>query len=165
MPKVDGNEWVVFLREQGLEAALAGSGLPEASRAAVRRSLQGEYGPGDVEAAIAAQRKLVAELQKDQVVSGLDKPLDGGRVGGMLTSVDRVTIALEALLAGQQPERGVRPLSGIREAYVLLSGDHDMRGMFVIDRSRLEDGYDPESGRFDWENFVMHRLLIEDNLR
>ena len=71
-------------------------------------------------------------------------------------------------------EEVVKDNNGNERRYVQIGGafhpngdqhDSDMRGMFVIDRSRLEDGYDPESGRFDWENFVMHRLLIEDNLR
>lgn len=57
--------------------------------------------------------------------------------------------------------------------------DSDLRAMFIIDRSRLEDALDQASARqitetgrmlqpgdeFDWKNFVMHRLLIEDNLR
>ncbi|MCB0232531.1 MAG: hypothetical protein KDH90_25985, partial [Anaerolineae bacterium] len=43
----------------------------------------------------------------------------------------------DALLSGGRPADGVRPLSGIREAYVLLSGDYDMRGMFMPDNVGL----------------------------
>ncbi|MCZ7568965.1 MAG: hypothetical protein M5U01_10315 [Ardenticatenaceae bacterium] len=71
------------------------------------------------------------------MVTGVDRPLDGGRVSGGATSLDRVTAALEALIEGRQPALGARPLSGIREAYVLLSGDYEMRGIFDPDNVGL----------------------------
>jgi len=42
-----------------------------------------------------------------------------------------VGLALEALIEGKRPGAGVRPLTGIREAYVLLSGDYDFHGKFI----------------------------------
>lgn len=46
-------------------------------------------------------------------------------------------LALEALLAGTRPPGGVQPLSGIREAYHILSGDFEMTGIFNPDRVYL----------------------------
>lgn len=122
-------DWVGYLRRQATEAALAASGLPEAARQVVRSQVSEETTPAQLDELIDGQRRLIAELQKDQVVTGLNRPLDG-RVGGMQTSLDRVETALEALIAGRTPAGGVRPLSGIREAYTLLSGDFSMKGVF-----------------------------------
>ena len=133
-PAAAGVDWAGYLREQGRDAALAASGLPAAARAAVVASLGDDYSPADVDAAITAQRAVVAEVQ--QVVTGIN-PTDGGRVGGMRDSLDRFGLAFDALLSGGRPADGVRPLSGIREAYVLLSGDYDMRGMFMPDNVGL----------------------------
>ena len=85
--------------------------------------------PAVVDQAIERKRALWAELQAGGVVQGME-PLDQ-QVTGMLSSKDRITEALGALIEGRRPEKGVRPLSGIREGYILLSGDYEMRGMFV----------------------------------
>jgi len=52
----------------------------------------------------------------------------------MRTDLDRLTSALDSLLLGTQPAAGVRPLSGIRELYMLLSGDFELNGVFQPDR-------------------------------
>ncbi len=57
--------------------------------------------------------------------------------GGMLTGVDQVTAALDAMLAGARPPDGIRPLTGIRELYTLLSGDYEMTGVFRPERVYL----------------------------
>ena len=51
--------------------------------------------------------------------------------------MDQITEALAALIEGRSPQRGVRPLSGIREAYLLLSGDYEMTGLFHAERVQL----------------------------
>jgi len=124
-----GVDWTAYLRRQAMEAALAASGLPEPARQAVRQQVTDETTPAMLDEVIDAQRALIAALQAG-VVNGMT-PSDGGRIGGMTTGLDKVGSALEALITGKQPPAGVRPLSGIREAYVLLSGDYEMRGMFV----------------------------------
>lgn len=136
-PQTQTPDWTAYLQKHAMEAALAASGLPSASRDAVRTAVGPDTTPAELDALIDAQRTLIAALQKDQVVTGLDRPLDGGRITGMTTGLDKVTAALEALLAGKQPPSGVRPLSGIREAYILLSGDYEMRGMFNPDNVGL----------------------------
>jgi hypothetical protein len=52
----------------------------------------------------------------------------------MRTSLDRIELALEALLSGQRPPDSIAPLTGIRELYHMLSGDYEMSGMFQPDR-------------------------------
>ncbi len=46
------------------------------------------------------------------------------------TGFEEVQKALTALIQGQRPPAGVRPLTGIREFYMLMSGDYEMTGMF-----------------------------------
>ncbi len=131
-----GQEWLAYVKEQAVETALAGSGLPVAMQQAIREELGDAAEPEDVTQAIERYKKMLAELQQDQVVTGLGRPLDQG-VTGMMSSVDRISEALEALIEGRRPKNGVRPLSGIREAYILLSGDYEMRGLFVPENVHL----------------------------
>jgi hypothetical protein len=44
---------------------------------------------------------------------------------------------MEALLQGTQPPGNVAPLTGIREAYIRLSGDYEMTGVFHSERVAL----------------------------
>lgn len=122
-PKAD--PWGAYLRATAINAALAGSGLPQAAQAVIRDQIKDSDDPKVLDGLIAQQRTLVAALKESSVVKGVV-------TGGMLDGVDRIALALDALLTGSgRPAQGVRPLSGIREAYVLLSGDYDMRGMFM----------------------------------
>lgn len=119
-----------YLRKAAMQAALAGSGLPAVMQNTVRQQLEGrEYRPEDVETAIGNQKAVLAKLQEDGVVQGNGQALDGG-VRGMMTGLDEITSALTALIEGKQAPSGIRPLSGVREAYIKLSGDYDMKGLF-----------------------------------
>jgi len=122
-----GNDvWGSYLRSQAINAALAGSGLPTESQAVVRDGLREGDGPDVIDRLIAQQRTLVARLKEDRVVTGVHPS-----ISGMVTGLDQVAGALEALIEGQRPGKGVQPLTGIREAYVKLSGDYEMNGLFL----------------------------------
>jgi len=127
-PKADA--WGAYLRATAINAALAGSGLPQASQAVIRDQIKESDDPGVLDGLIAQQRTLVAALREKDVVKGVV-------TGGMLDGLDRVSGALEALIEGRRPGNGIQPLSGIREAYVLLSGDYEMTGMFMRDNVGL----------------------------
>ena len=86
--------------------------------------------------ASAAVKTAWAEDQGRRTVQGLHA-LDGGRVSGMQDSMDQLGEAMAALIEGRSPQRGVRPLSGIREAYLALSGDYEMTGLFRGERVSL----------------------------
>ncbi len=119
-----------------LDYRLQASGLPAPMQAVIREGLPASWTPAELSAAIERQRTALAALQADQVVQGHPAPRDG-RVTGMLDSLDRASEARAALLEGRQPANGIRPLSGIREAYSLFSGDYGMTGMFQPDRVGL----------------------------
>lgn len=124
----DGSVWAAVLRVQARDAALAASGLPEVARTAVRDGLGNDFTPDELDSAIERQQAVVAAARHP--VDGVGNPSDSGQIGGMRDSLDRFGLAFDALLSGTRAPDGVRPLSGIREAYILLSGDYDMWGMF-----------------------------------
>jgi len=123
------------LRESVLEGRLALSGLPERWRRVVRSGLPEVWTVEELDAGIERVRVAFAEEEAQRTVQGV-RPLGGG-VTGMMDSRDQITEALTALLEGRSPNHGVRPLTGIREAYLLLSGDYDMRGVFDAERVPL----------------------------
>jgi hypothetical protein len=113
-----------------LDALITGSGLSEEGQDVVRLAV-GDLVTAErerVESVITAQRKVEARAHENGIVHGL-KPY-GGAVSGVLDSMDKFRLAFEGLLHGGKPAQGVRPLSGIREAYMLLTGDFEMTGMF-----------------------------------
>ena len=87
-----------------------------------------------LEQAIQNERLYLASIVEPGVVQMGNAAPRGGRIQGMLDSLDRLTLAAEALIAGVRPAQGVRPLTGIRELYHHLSGDYDMTGVFQPDR-------------------------------
>jgi hypothetical protein len=118
-----------------LDAKLAGSGLPAALQEVVRGTLPADWTVARLDAQIESQRAAWAALEAERTVQGHDTPRDG-RITGLVTGLDQLTEALGALMDGVRP-RNARPLSGLREAYVLLSGDYEMTGKFHRDRVTL----------------------------
>jgi hypothetical protein len=122
---------------------LAGSGLPGGWQKVVREGLPAAWRVADLDAGIARVKAAWAEDHSRRTVQGVHavdlKSLDRGRAGvtGMVDSMDQVGEALHALIEGRSPCGGVRPLSGIREAYLLLSGDYEMTGLFRPERVSL----------------------------
>jgi hypothetical protein len=94
--------------------------------------------PEALQAAIEAERAYLATLTENQVIQ-MDGPHPRGAGAGdsMSTSLDRIESAVEAMISGTAPPSGVRPLTGIRELYMLLSGDYEMTGLFQPDRVLL----------------------------
>ncbi len=78
-------------------------------------------------------QQALSVVQERTAVRGMETPA----VRHMRDSMDQVTLAVEALIAGTRPPDGVRPLSGIRELYTLLSGDYELTGTFQADRVTL----------------------------
>ncbi|MGD8626603.1 MAG: hypothetical protein PVJ34_18850, partial [Anaerolineae bacterium] len=131
----EANLWLASLQQASVEAMIAASGLPAQAQARLRSMAYDS--PEDVEAAIGAEREYLAELNAANVIQvGQVPPRDAGIVMGR-TGREELEAALEALIQGVRPPDGVRPLTGIREAYHLLSGDYEMTGLFHPDRVYL----------------------------
>jgi hypothetical protein len=82
---------------------------------------------------IEAEQSALAEAG---TVEGMGQP-PRAHAWGMSTGMDQFSQAVEAMLAGVAPPAGVRPLSGVREMYTLLSGDYEMTGLFNAERVYL----------------------------
>jgi hypothetical protein len=111
---------------------LAAADLPAASR---QRLAEQSFASAEaLQAAIAAEQRYLARLQQDGVVQLGGPAPRGGVISGMRGGLERLSLALEALIAGVRPLDGIQPLTGIREAYHLLSGDFEMSGVFQPER-------------------------------
>ncbi len=125
-------DWLTAISTAGAQAMIAASGLPAVSR---QRLLSAQYqDPIEVQDAIDMERAYLAALAQDQVVQLSGQPPRSPQITGVRTDLDRISMALDALIAGVRTPDGVQPLTGIREAYHLLSGDFEMSGLFHPDR-------------------------------
>jgi hypothetical protein len=133
--------WMGALALSAAQAMIQASGLPQPSRERLLGEVQAHperYGaPEDVQSAIETEQAYLARLQENSVVQLGGTPPRSPHIAMGLTGLEQVEAALEALIAGEQPRAGVAPLSGVREAYVLLSGDYEMTGVFHPERVRL----------------------------
>ncbi len=139
-PSLKGGEmelsaWQQAMVRTAAQGMIAASGLPAASR---ERLASLHYGsPEEVTVAIEAERAYLAKLQENQVVQIGGYAPRGGQIQGGLNAMDKIALAVDALISGTQPEKGVAPLTGIRELYMLLSGDFELTGRFQSERVTL----------------------------
>lgn len=118
-----------------LESTLTAARLPEAVSTRLRKQFAGRiFDLAELNLAVEDGRALAAELAGGRVVSG-------GRVERMFDTRDQLQAACDDML-GAPREKGteqLRParLSGIREMYLMLTGDDDLHGGYHPDRVRL----------------------------
>lgn len=119
-----------------LAQGLSASGLPAPLQDVVRRRFDGRvFGAGDLEAAIVEQQGVMAGLMEAGVVRGVGQR-SAGVVGSVRDEFDRVRLAVDRLFGLPVPDSAsdVPRLSGLRELYLMLSGDHEFRGVFRPER-------------------------------
>ena len=121
-----------------LRTALAASGLPLPMQQAVqvRLAQRADYSVADVLAEVEAERTVWAALQEEETVRHLGA---GPLTRDVQGELDRLQLACDRLLGLPLPDsaRDVPRLSGLRELYLLLTGDHELRGRFVAERVSL----------------------------
>lgn len=121
-----------------LSAALTSSTLPAPMKEEVRAQFADRVFPSDdLISALAAKETVYAQLVESSVIRGMG--MHGPMVRGMHDSMDRIQAATNRLLGVPvDPElKDVPRLSGIRELYVMLTGDYDMHGVFHGERVQL----------------------------
>ena len=124
--------WLDAIQSATAESMIAASQLPDVSK---KRLLSRSYNnPEEISKAIEDEKNYLSVLNEDKVISLGGVPPRGSQISGMLSSIDRVELAFDALMSGKRPDNGIPPLSGIRELYHLLSGDYDMTGHFNAER-------------------------------
>jgi len=127
--------------------------LPQASIQHLRRQFHGRvFGPEELEAAVSDQRSLMAELTQGGVVRGM-----GVTEGSMLNELDQITLAFEKLM-GLDVKEPVRPLTGIKELYLMLTGDRYMRGMFNPEYAMLS--YTTSSTMAEVTRNVLNKVMM-----
>ena len=124
--------WLNAVRQATTEAMLAASGLPAVSQQ--RLAAQLYQTPVAIQQAIEAERQYLASLSENQVIQLPGQPPRSPHISGMRTPLERVELALDAMLNGVRPPQEIQPLTGIRELYHLLSGDYEMTGQFQTER-------------------------------
>jgi len=127
--------WNVAVRKAAASSMIAASGLPMASRE--RLAAMDFDTPESVENAIQNERNYLAKLVENNVVQIGGLSPRGNHIQMGMNGLERVKLAAEALLMGTRPPGDVPPVSGIRELYILLSGDYEMTGMYQTDRVYL----------------------------
>ena len=95
------------------------------------------FSPSDLTATIEELRSLSGQLMADSTITG-----PAGNVGGMFTSEDQLQAAVDDMIGAPRNEKvkslKVHRLSGVRELYLMLTGDDDMLGAYNPQRVRLQ---------------------------
>lgn len=134
----------VILRSQLshlLTSALAASNLPAPMQDAIRADFtEGEtvkmFAPAELSSRIERDRKILTDIESARMVQG------PARVSGMFSTDDQIRAAFDDLM-GNEREKGlesIKParLGGIREAYMLLTGDYDLHGGYYPLQAQLQ---------------------------
>ncbi len=116
-----------------LESSLAAAHLPAALTERIRERFQDRvFAPEALQAAISDGRSLLGELTGGQQVQG------PGRIHGLTSAEERLTAAAYDLLGAERPHglQSVQSerLSGIRELYMLTTGDTQFYGGYYPER-------------------------------
>lgn len=119
-----------------LEARLSAARLPLPAAEFVRSQFAGRiYQPAELEQAIQAARRLVSDLTGSAVVQG------PGRIQAMFNTEDQLQAAVDDLLGARRTARAeqlkTQRLAGIKELYMLLTGDRDLYGGYYAERVSL----------------------------
>lgn len=125
-----------------LTGALANSHLPAAMQDAIRADYTQPDGtlklfsPTELTARIERDRRIVTEIEAARTVQG------PARVSGMFSTDDQIIAAFDDLLGNERDDRlkNVKParLTGIREAYMLMTGDWDLHGGYYPLQAQLQ---------------------------
>jgi len=133
-PSSDAEALLREARAALLEARLAGSRLPDPFRAQIRARLQGRaFTADELEGEVRGAEQVHARLLEAGTVQHL------GAVGRASDPGDRLQLALDRLMGLPIPDSAsdIPRLSGIRELYLMATGDYDMKGVAVPERARL----------------------------
>lgn len=118
-----------------LDTGLAASKLPEAMKEHVRKQFDGKvFSPGELNSAIDDARGLITDLQGSGAVRGPS-------ISQVYSTEDQLQAAVDDLLGASRDEgsEALQParLSGIKELYMMMTGDRNLYGGYYPDRIQL----------------------------
>ena len=123
----------------------ANADIPEPLTRSIVGRFQGQvFSAQDLEGAVRDARKMWADLIQEGVIQGSGQAREGAHRDAPLhansvrtwDSMDRIQMAFDRLMGLEIPgEHSDLPrLSGIREMYLMLTGDHDFHGVLYPER-------------------------------
>ncbi len=120
---------------QYLDSALQAASLPAPAADRLRGQFADKvFEASELQSAIEDTRKLVSELTGASVVQG-------ARLHAMFDSRDQLQAAADDMLGAPRDKAAegmkVAPLSGIRELYMMLTGDYELHGGYSAERARF----------------------------
>jgi len=124
-----------------LRYSLETSKLPDAIQTRIERRFNAmvdkgqPFEPTELESAITEEQEMLSALTAAGTIQG------PARIGNMHTSADQLEAAVSDLFGLERETRlaSVRParLTGIRELYLMLTGDYDLHGGYYGERIQL----------------------------
>ncbi len=132
----DARKTRVQMCEYLLDSALATSKLPKPIQDRIRKQFAGAvFEASQLQEVIADSRNMLSELTANQAVSG------PGRITAAFNEKDKLQAAVDDLFNIPRDDSlkaaKVPALSGVRELYLMLTGDHELHGGFHPDRVQL----------------------------
>ena len=121
--------------EQFLDSAITAAKLPTPAGVRLRKQFTGKlFEAEELTAAIEDTRAMVSELTGASTVAG-------PRLHSVFDSRDKLQAATDDLLGAPRDEAlkalKAEKLSGIRELYLMLTGDYDLHGGYNTDRAQF----------------------------
>ncbi|NOX57159.1 MAG: hypothetical protein GXP27_22540 [Planctomycetes bacterium] len=147
LPPASSQDQVGYLLEHTLLRLLPGDGA--GGRLLFELGTAAEHSNGDVD--YYTRNRLLAKIWNNVTVRS--------NVFYCFITI-RAFEAVEVTPDPNQPDvTAVRIGGPLKDA----NGDYvvNQRGFFVIDRSDIEEAYDPTTGRFNWRALVKYRLRLE----
>jgi hypothetical protein len=119
-----------------LESGLTASKLPAPIQERIRKQFKDKiFTAQELQEVIQDNRQMLSDLTAESAVSG------PGRISAMFNEKDKLQAAVDDLFDAprEKGSEGLKTarLSGIRELYLTLTGDHDLHGGYHPDRVQL----------------------------
>ena len=119
-----------------LESGLSASKLPKPIQDRIRLQFKDKiFEAAELQEAIRDSRDMLSELSAAQAIRG------PGRISSMFDAHDKLQAAVDDLFEAPRDENTqglkVPRLSGVRELYLMLTGDQDLHGGYYPDRVHL----------------------------
>lgn len=132
----ESNAVLVAQCEHLLNSGLAASKLPDVVQARIRKQFTGRaFKAAELTEAISEAKDELATVTAGQIING------PSRIGGMVTSDDQIRAAVDDMFNVKRDESYAKAkparLSGIRELYLMLTGDYDFHGGYYGERMQL----------------------------
>lgn len=119
-----------------LDTALSTANLPAPLQDRIRKQFADRaFDPSELQEAIQDARTMLSDLTAAQQVSG------PGRITAVFNERDKLQAAVDDLFGNPRPDDlkavQVPKLSGVRELYLMLTGDDELHGGYYPDRIQL----------------------------